>query len=92
MIEFPLQVRRREESRSICKEREHEMTKSALFLLGIGAGAAVVLIAKAARPLGAYAIAGGMLAYEAACSATEGPLDAIASSSEKIRNKLRRVL
>ena len=66
------------------------MTKTTLFLFGICAGAAVVLIARAARPLGAYALAGGMIAYEAACDAAEGSRDAFSTSSEIIRGKLKR--
>ena len=73
------------------EEREQTVTKSMLFLLGIGTGAAAVLTAKASRPLGAYAVAGGMLAYEAACNAAEGSRDTLSASSERIRDKLKRV-
>ena len=45
-------------------------TRTTVLVLGACAGAAL-LIAKAARPLAAYAVAGGMLAYETACDAIE---------------------
>ena len=65
------------------------MTKTAAFLLGVCAGAAISLIVKAARPLGNYAIAGGMIAYEAACDATESPREAISASAERIRAAMK---
>ena len=61
------------------------MTKTTVFLLGICAGAAIPLILKAAKPLHAYAVAGGMLAYEAACDATEDSREALSASAKRIR-------
>lgn len=66
------------------------MTKTTVFLLGVCAGAAIPLIAKAARPLGTYAIAGGMIAYEAACDATEDSREALSASAKKIRATVRK--
>lgn len=65
------------------------MTKTTVFLLGVCAGAAIPLIARAARPLGAYAIAGGMIAYEAACDATENSREALSVSAKKIRAAMK---
>ena len=59
--------------------------KSIFFMLGACVGAAAVLSAKAIRPLGAYAIAGAMIAYEAACEAAENSKDARSSSRKKRR-------
>lgn len=59
--------------------------KSMFFLLGACVGAAAALSAKAIRPLGAYAIAGAMIAYEAACEAAENSIDALSSSRKKRR-------
>jgi hypothetical protein len=57
--------------------REYNMTtKTTFLLLGVCIGAAAPLIAKAARPLAAYALAGGMLAYETACDAIESSKEA----------------
>lgn len=58
-------------------------TKTTFFLLGVCLGAAAPVLARAARPLAAYALVGGMLAYEAAC-------DAIESSRERYRSSLKR--
>ena len=68
------------------------MKKSTVFLLGACAGAAIPLIAKASRPLGAYAIAGGMIAFEAACDAAESSREALSASARKIRHALRKQL
>ena len=59
--------------------------KSMFFMLGACVGVAAVLSAKAVRPLGAYAIAGAMIAYEAACEAAENSKDALSSSRKKRR-------
>lgn len=67
------------------------MTKTTFFLLGICAGAAVPLIARAAKPLGAYAIAGGMIAYEAACDAGENSRDFLSASTKRIRRALKNM-
>ena len=61
-------------------------TKTTLLVLGACAGAAIV-IAKAARPLAAYALAGGMLAYETACDAVEGSRDFYRASRTKWRRR-----
>lgn len=61
------------------------MSKTTLFLLGVCVGAAVPLIMKAMRPLYAYAVAGGMIAYEAACDAAEGARDTLSASARKTR-------
>lgn len=66
------------------------MTKFTLFALGVFAGAAVVVLSKAARPLGAYAFAGGMIAFEAACDAAESSRDALSASTRKIRRALKK--
>ncbi len=65
------------------------MPKTTLFLLGVCVGATAAIIAKAARPLSAYALAGGMIAYEAACDATESSRDALSASAEKVRRSLK---
>ena len=44
---------------------------AAAVIVGVGIGVTAPIIKKAARPLGFYALAGGMLAYEAACEAIE---------------------
>ncbi len=64
------------------------MKKPTFFLLGVFAGAAIPLIAKASRPLGTYAIAGGMIAFEAACDAAESSRDALSASARKIKRAL----
>jgi hypothetical protein len=69
--------------------KERHMSKSTLFLLGVVAGAAIPLILKAAKPLHAYAVAGGLLAYEAACDATEDAREAISASAKKIRAAMK---
>jgi hypothetical protein len=66
------------------------MKKSTVFLLGAGAGAAISLIARASRPLWAYAIGGGMIAFEAACDAAENSREALSESARKIRHTLRK--
>lgn len=58
-------------------------TKTTMFLLGVCVGAAAPVMVKAARPLAAYALVGGMLIYESAC-------DAIESSREFSRSSLKR--
>jgi len=63
-------------------------TRNALLLFGIGAGVAVPLIVKAARPLAAYAVAGGMIAYEAICDAMESSQEALSASIKKAGDKL----
>lgn len=65
-------------------------TRTTFLLLGIGVGAVVLLIRKAAGPLGAYAIAGGMIAYETACDAIEYSGETLSASTGKIRRRLRR--
>lgn len=65
------------------------MKKSTLFMLGLSAGAATVLVVKAARPLGAHAIAGGMIAFETACDAAEGSRDALSASARKIQARVK---
>jgi uncharacterized membrane protein len=65
------------------------MTKTTMFLLGACAGAAIPLVLKAAKPLYAYAVAGGMIAYEAACDATEDSREALSASAKKVRKTIR---
>jgi hypothetical protein len=65
------------------------MTRTTVFLLGVAAGAAIPLILRAAKPLHAYAVAGGMLAYEAACDATEDSREALSASAKKIRAAMK---
>ncbi len=59
--------------------------KTTFFLLGVFVGAAVPLIVKAVRPLGAYALAGGMIAYEAVCEAVESSGEALSASIRRAR-------
>jgi hypothetical protein len=58
-------------------------TRTTIILLGVCVGAAAPIIIKAARPLAAYAIAGGMLAYEVACDAIETSRDRYRASIKK---------
>lgn len=64
--------------------------RTTFFLAGVCIGAALPLIAKAARPLGAYALAGGMIAYEVACELIEASEDIIWKSLDKARQTIRR--
>ena len=65
------------------------ISKTALFLAGVCVGAALAAIAKAARPLGAYALSGGMLAYESACDAIEASEDFLRASVEEARKTMK---
>ncbi|GAB4330781.1 MAG: hypothetical protein Kow0099_01570 [Candidatus Abyssubacteria bacterium] len=60
------------------------MSTKTVFLLGVCVGAAI-LIVKAVKPLGAYALAGGMVAYEAACDAVEASREALEDSVRRVR-------
>ena len=66
------------------------MKKSTVFMLGLSAGTATVLVVKAARPLGAHAIAGAMIAFETVCDAAEGSRDVLSASARKIRRALKK--
>jgi len=69
------------------------ISKTTLFLAGVCVGAALPVIVKAVKPLGAYALAGGMLAYENACDAIEASGDFLRDSVDEARQnrKARRV-
>jgi hypothetical protein len=62
-------------------------TRTTFFLLGVVAGATAPVIVKAARPLAAYALAGGMLAYEVACDALESSRDAYRTIEKTFRRE-----
>ena len=62
------------------------ITRATFFLLGVCVGAALPVIIRAARPVGAYALAGGMIAYEAACDALEASEDVLRASAGKVRH------
>jgi len=66
------------------------MARTTVLLLGVAAGAAISLVIKKAKPLHAFAVAGGMLAYEAACDATEDTREAISESARKIRAAMKK--
>ncbi len=66
------------------------MTKSTLFLVGVCVGAAAALVTKAMRPAWAYALAGGMIAYETACDAAESSMDKLSDSAEKLLRNPRK--
>lgn len=57
--------------------------RTTFFLLGVCVGAAVPLIIKVVRPFGAYALAGGIIAYEAVCEAVESSGEALSASIRK---------
>ena len=61
-------------------------TKTTLFLLGVCVGVALPLLARAVRPLGVYALAGGMIAFEAVCDMFENTADAMSASMRKARH------
>ena len=63
-------------------------TRKVLLLLGIGVGVSAPIIAKAARPLAAYAVAGGMIAYEAICDAMESSKEVLSASIKRAGDKL----
>jgi hypothetical protein len=69
-------------TRGLNIRKYHMTTRTTIFVLGACAGAAL-LIAKAARPLAAYALAGGVLAYETACDAVEASREFYRSSVKK---------
>jgi hypothetical protein len=64
--------------------------RNAALLVGAGTVVAAPLIAKAARPLVAYAIAGGMIAYEAACDAMEHSGEVLRTSFKRMSRRIRR--
>jgi hypothetical protein len=66
--------------------------KTTAVIIGVGLGLAVPLVRKAARPLGFYALAGGMIAYEAACEAIENSGFKISRSFKNVTAKLRRAV
>jgi hypothetical protein len=65
------------------------MSTKTVFLLGVCVGAAI-LIVKAVKPLGAYALARGIVAYEAACDAAETSRDAIEDSLRRVKARRKR--
>lgn len=84
MIEFGIGL---QYCRKYACKRSTEMTnKTTLFLLGVCVGAAAPLMAKALKPLGVYAFAGGMIAYEVACDVIEDSKEALRESFENIRH------
>jgi len=62
--------------------------RTTFFLAGVCIGAALPLIVKAVKPLGAYALAGGMIAYEAACELIEASEDVMRVSIDKARQTI----
>ncbi len=66
------------------------MTRTTLFLVGVCVGAAVPVILKAVRPYGAYALAGGLLAYESLCDAAESAGEAVSVTVRNAREELNR--
>jgi hypothetical protein len=65
-------------------------TKTKVLLLGMGVGAAVILIRKAARPIGAYALTRGIIAYETACEVIENSGEAVKTSIRKMKGAFKR--
>ena len=65
-------------------------TKATLFLIGACIGAATPLIIRAARPLAAYALAGGMLAYEVACDAIEHSQETYKKAAKRMRENSKK--
>jgi len=68
------------------------MTKTTVFLLGVCASLTAAIVIKAARPLGAYALAGGIIAYETACDVAESSRESLSASAEKVRHGLKKYL
>jgi len=68
-------------------------SKSAAIVgISICAGLSAPLLKKALRPLGVYALAGGMLVYEVVCSAGEIPVGAVMGVFNRVERKFGRIL
>lgn len=67
-------------------------TRTAVLIVGIGAGLAVPLLRKGIKPLGAYLIGGGIIAYETACELAEFSGDLFAYSVKNIGKLLHQNL
>ncbi len=63
--------------------------KRTVVLVGVGAVVAIHLLKKAAKPVGAYLLGRGIIAYETACEALESSGDAIRNSIEKVRRSFK---
>jgi hypothetical protein len=63
--------------------------RTTFFLAGVCIGATLPLIVKAVKPLGVYALAGGLIAYEAACELIEASEDVMRVSIDKARQTIR---
>ena len=58
------------------------------FLAGVCIGAMLPLAVKAVKPPGIYAVAGGMLAYEAGCELIEASEDVLRASVDRTRETI----
>jgi hypothetical protein len=61
--------------------------KLAVIVVGLGVALTAPLLKKAIRPAGVYALAGTMIAYEAACGIMEISEDLVRRSVKRIRHK-----
>jgi hypothetical protein len=70
------------------------MKSKSVAIVGISVcvGLSAPLLKKTMRPLGVYALAGGMLAYEAVCRAGEASAGAIMRAFKKVERKFERAL
>jgi len=72
------------------KECSIVVKKRTAVLVGVGAVVAIHLLKKVAKPVGAYMLGRGIIAYETACEAIESSGDVIWDSIGKIRRSLKR--
>jgi len=65
---------------------------AAIVGIFVCAGFTVPLLKKALRPLGVYALAGGMLAYEVVCRTGEISVGAVMGAFNRVERKFGRIL
>jgi hypothetical protein len=69
-----------------------KLRSAAIVGITICAGFSAPLLKKALRPLGVYALAGGMLVYEAVCTAGEIPVGAVMGAFSRVERRFGRIL
>lgn len=64
--------------------------KRTVFLVGVGAVVAIHLLKEVAKPVGAYVLGRGIIAYETACEVLESSGDAVRDSIGRVRRGIKR--